>query len=273
MILLRTLLISLITLGCLLTASTASFAQEKVKIATVAPDGTPWAVLLNKYKKKVKKLSDKRLKPKVYLGGIKGDEQSIVRQVHKGSLQMGGVSTGALSTIAKDVEILELPYAFSSYEAADKVLDEARPLVSKILEEKGFKLIMYSENGYRSLGTKEKCIKTPADLKAVKMRSQESDVHVETYRALGASPVTISVGEVLSSLQTGVVDGFDNTPLFTQAVGWNQAVKYYTTTRHIYQPALIVANLEWYQKLPEDLQKLLIDEGLKLEWQHISQNG
>lgn len=169
MILLRTLLISLITLGCLLTASTASFAQEKVKIATVAPDGTPWAVLLNKYKKKVKKLSDKRLKPKVYLGGIKGDEQSIVRQVHKGSLQMGGVSTGALSTIAKDVEILELPYAFSSYEAADKVLDEARPLVSKILEEKGFKLIMYSENGYRSLGTKEKCIKTPADLKAVKM--------------------------------------------------------------------------------------------------------
>lgn len=240
-------------------------AKAKFKIATVAPDGTPWADLLNQYKKKIRKKSKKTLKPKVYLNGVKGDEQSLVRQVYKGKLQMVGVSTGALAVIVPDIELLELPYAFKNHETADKVLDEVRPLVNQLLDEKGLTLVMYSENGYRSMGFKDKCIRKPSDLNQKKMRSQESNVHLETYRALGASPVAISVGEVLSSLQTGVVEGFDNTPLFAQAVGWSQAVKYFSTTRHIYQPALIIANKEWFSSLTPENQKLMVEEGKKLE--------
>ena len=257
---------SLLAFALLSTLSSAAFADPiKFKIATIAPDGTPWALLLNKFKKQVRKQSNKELLPKVYLNGIKGDEQSIVRQVYKGSLQMGGVSTGALSTIVPDMDILELPYAFPDFETADKVLDSVRPTVEALLNEKGLTLLMYSENGYRSFATKDKCIKTPADLKAMKMRSQESEVHVETYRALGASPVTISVGEVLSSLQTGVVNGFDNTPIITQALGWNQAIKYFSNTRHIYQPALIIMNKAWFDSLTPEQQKIMRDNAQKLE--------
>ena len=259
---LRLLAVSLISVSL----SAISFADPvKFKIATIAPDGTPWAALLNKFKSKVRKESKKELMPRVYLNGLKGDEQSIVRQVYKGSLQMGGVSTGALSTIVPDMNILELPYAFPDLKTADRVLDEVRPTVEALLNEKGMTLLMYSENGYRSFATKDKCIKTPADLKAMKMRSQESEVHVETYRALGASPVTISVGEVLSSLQTGVVNGFDNTPIITQALGWNQAIKYFTNTRHIYQPALIIMNKEWFDGLTPEQQKIVRTNGMKLE--------
>jgi TRAP-type C4-dicarboxylate transport system substrate-binding protein len=243
----------------------ADEGKIKFKIATIAPDGTPWAVLLNGFKKKVMKGSGKVLAPRVYLNGLKGDEQSIVRQVHKGSLQMGGVSTGALSTIVPDMDILELPYAFPDFETADRVLDSVRPTVEAILNEKGLTLLMYSENGYRSFATKDKCIQSPADLKAMKMRSQESEVHVETYRALGASPVTISVGEVLSSLQTGVVNGFDNTPIITQALGWNQAIKFFSNTRHIYQPALIIMNKAWFDSLSEEHQKLMRETAMKME--------
>ena len=134
-----------------------------------------------------------------------------------------------------------------------------------LLAEKGLMLLMYSENGYRSMATKEKCVRTPADLKAVKMRSQESEVHVETYRALGASPVTIPVSEVLSSLQTGVVSGFDNTAIITQALGWNQAIKYFSTTQHIYQPALIVMNKAWFEGLSAEQQAMVREHGQKLE--------
>ena len=249
-----------------LSLSSISFADPiKFKIATIAPDGTPWAALLNTFKKKVRKQSEKSLMPRVYLNGLKGDEQSIVRQVYKGSLQMGGVSTGALSTIVPDMDILELPYAFPDFKTADAVLEKVRPTVEKLLNEKGLTLLMYSENGYRSFATKDKCIKSPADLKAMKMRSQESEVHVETYRALGASPVTISVGEVLSSLQTGVVNGFDNTPIITQALGWNQAIKYFSNTRHIYQPALIIMNKAWFDGLSPEQQEILRSNGQKLE--------
>ena len=249
-------------------SSSLSSAEDKpikFKIATIAPDGTPWAHLLNGFKKKVRKASNKKLMPRVYLNGLKGDEQSIVRQVYKGSLQMGGVSTGALSTIVPDMDILELPYAFPDFKTADAVLDSVRPTVEALLNEKGMTLLMYSENGYRSFATKDKCIKTPADLKAMKMRSQESEVHVETYRALGASPVTISVGEVLSSLQTGVVSGFDNTPIITQALGWNQAIKFFSNTRHIYQPALIIMNKAWFDGLTEEQQKIIRENAMKLE--------
>ena len=76
--------------------------------------------------------------------------------------------------------------------------------------------------------------------------------------------MTISVGEVLSALQTGVVEGFDNTPLYTQAVSWYQAVDHFTVTEHIYQPALIVVNKKWFDSLPADLQGILVELGEKL---------
>lgn len=244
----------------------APVAEIKIKAATVAPKQTPWGELFNLYKKNVKDASGKQLIVKVYFGGTKGDEQSIVRQVYKGSLQIGGVSMGAMSAVVPEMDIFELPYLFDSYEQADSVLDgPARPMVEQLLEAKGFKLIMYSENGFRSFGTKEGFVKTPADLKARKMRSQESPVHVAMYRALGASPVTISVGEVLSSLQTGVVEGFDNTPLFTQAASWHQAISYYTVSEHIYQPALIVANKEFFDKLSPENQKVMLDQAKAIE--------
>ena len=257
-----------LVLGGVATPSVASAADAEFtfRFATVAPDNTPWAYLLKKYRKALRKETDGRVKMKVFLGGLKGDEQSLVRQAFKGKeLQGAGVSSGAMATLVPEMDILELPYLFDSFQQADKALDgDARAIIEEILDKKGFKLLMYSENGYRSFGSKGGFIKTPADLKGKKMRSQESPVHVETYRALGASPVTISVGEVLSALQTGVVEGFDNTPLYTQAVSWYQAVDHFSVTEHIYQPALIVANKKWFNSLPSDIQATMISLGDRL---------
>jgi len=246
------------------TASHADGPEFTLKGATVAPPNTPWSELLKRYKKSIRKVAGKRIKVKIFLGGTKGDELSIVRQVQKGVLQGAGVSTGAMSVIVPELDIVEMPYLFDSYAEADRVLDAVRPIIIEIIEAKGFKLVMYSENGYRSFGS-NKPIKSPADMKAMKMRSQESPVHLNTYRALGASPVSISVGEVLSSLKTGVVQGFDNTPLFAQAASWHQAIKHFTVSEHIYQPALLILNKAWYDKLPQELQAAVIPTNHKLE--------
>ena len=216
----RLLSICLAGVLCLSVSSTAFAGDEIVmKLATVAPKGTPWSDLLSRYKKKAQ-----TVKIRAYLGGAKGGEQSIARQVAKGTLQGGGVSTGALAVLVPDMDILELPYLFESAEQADKVLDAVRPQVEALMAEKGLKLIMWSENGFRSFGTAFGHVKTPADLQAKKMRAQESQVHLEMYRAMKASPVAIAVPEVLPALQTGVVAGFDNTALFIQAASWNQAL-------------------------------------------------
>ncbi|MEE2756697.1 MAG: TRAP transporter substrate-binding protein [Myxococcota bacterium] len=260
----RSLLIILSCLSVTLSTAQAQKNEFTMKGATVAPPNTPWSELLKSYKKLVRKGSDKRIKVKVYLGGTKGDEQSIVRQVRKGTLQAAGVSTGAMSVVVPEIDIFELPYLFDSVEQADRVLDAVRPLVSQILEAKGFKLIMYSENGYRCFGSK-KPIRTPADLKAYKMRSQESPSHLAMYGALGASARPISVSEVLPALQTGNVDGFDNTALFTQAASWHQGIQHFTVSNHIYQPALLILNKAWFDSLPPELQSIVIPKDRKLE--------
>ncbi len=252
----------------LLRPATAAAGDDQItlKLATVAPSRTPWADLLKRYKNAVSKGTDGKVTVRVFLNGIKGDELSSVRQVYKGTLQGAGASTGAIAALVPELSCLELPFLFDGYDEADRILDgAARPLIEKLLEAKGFKLLMYSENGYRSFGTKNGFIHSVADLKAVKMRSQENKVHVDTYRALGASPVTISVGEVTTSLSTNVVDGFDNTPLFTQAAGWNQEIEYYSVSRHIYQPALVIVNKAWFDGLSAEVQQALTGPAAELE--------
>lgn len=259
--------LSIFALGVslLMTSSTLAKKNEFLyKGATVAPPNTPWSKLLKHYKKGVRKGSDKRIKAKVYVGGTKGDEQSIVRQVAKGTLQFGGVSMGAMAILVPELDIFELPYLFTSFDEVDRVLDTVRPDVEALLEAKGFKLIMYSENGFRSFGTKRP-VKSPADLKGVRMRAQPSQSHLAMYEALGANAKSISVAEVLPALNTGAVDGFDNTPLFTQAASWHQAITHYTVTAHIYQPALLIVNLKFYESLPDELRSILIPSDRSLE--------
>lgn len=239
-----------------------------MKIATVAPAGTPWATQLNKLKKDIKEQSGGRIKVKAYLGGALGDEIAAAEATARGTVQCFGGSIGALAAAGvPELECIELPYLFPNASAADKVLDEViREDLDKLLWERGFKLAFYSENGFRSIGSSFP-IATLADLKGRKMRSQEAQSHLDTWKAFGALPVPIAVTEVLSSLQTGVVDGFDNTPLFAFAASWYQGITHFTLTEHIYQPGVVVYSRKFWESLPADLQAVILGDPAKLAQQ------
>ncbi|KIG18741.1 TRAP-type transport system, periplasmic component, putative N-acetylneuraminate-binding protein [Enhygromyxa salina] len=236
----------------------AGDAEITLKFATVAPSGTPWSKHTSRLKKRVKEGTDGRVKIKVYLGGGLGDEESTLSRTRKRGIAGWAGSAGALASIIPEVAALELPYLFPSVSAADDILDNKITRdMEKMLEKAGFKLLFFSENGHRSIGTNFGFVKSTADLKGKKMRSQSHDVHLNTWRAFGASPQPIAVTEAMTALQTGVVDGFDNTPLFTFAASWFQAITHFTLTRHSYQPALAVMNLDIWNDLPADVQALI----------------
>ncbi len=233
-------------------ASTSLHAEgaKAVKLGSVAPEGTPWAEWLKGVRSDIEKGSNNQLKTKVYLGGKLGGEKEMVEEVKRGRLEMFGGSVGALaSKYVPELNVFELPFIFESDDEIDFVLNAVRPDVEKLLDQRGFKFIMWAENGWHGYGVKGKCIEKPDDLTGLKMRSQESMIHVETYKALGASPVELPVPEVLSALQTGVVDGYSNTPLFGFAISWYKGIDHFTYTKHIYQPALIVASKTWWKSL------------------------
>lgn len=236
----------------------AGEAEITLKFATVAPSGTPWSKHTSRLKKRVKEGTDGRVRIKVYLGGALGDEDSTVSRALRGGIAGGAWTSAAIASIIPELAALELPYLFPSLKAADDILDnKVHGEIERMLDKAGFKLLFFSENGHRSIGTNFGFIKNTADLKGKKMRSQSHDVHINTWRALGASPEPITVTEVMTALQTGVVDGFDNTPLFTFAASWFQAITHFTLTRHSYQPAMALMHKGTWDALPKDVQELI----------------
>ena len=231
-----------------------------MEVGTVAPKGSPWAEQLQRYKVEVQERTNGRLKVKLRLG--RGNERSLARRVQMGSMQAFAGAVGGLSSIVREVNVIETPYLFDSFESADKALDNPEVLrrVKKVLSRRGLIFGIWSENGFRSYFSRQK-IRKPSDMKGMRFRSQESLVHVETYEAFGASPVPIDNGNTLMSVQTGVVDGFDNTPLFAMAGSWYQGLKdgerNLFLSRHCYQPALLTYSKKWFDTLPKDIQKVI----------------
>jgi tripartite ATP-independent transporter DctP family solute receptor len=237
-----------------------------IKLATVAPADSPWSALLEKYKTEVETKSAGRVAVKLKLGGALGDENETVLKCKRGTVEAVGASTGALASLVPELNVVELPFLFETGEQADYVIDGVLTAkLDPLFKERGLVLGFWSENGFRHFGTKDKFVKSPADLKGKKMRSQESPVHMAMYRAFGASPVPIPTTEVPTALATGSVDGFDQSALYTIAASWHKSIKYFTVTGHIYQPAAIAFNKEFFEKLPPELQKLLIDEGRAIQ--------
>jgi len=243
--------------------SFSTFAKElSVKFGTIAPAGTPWADSLEEIKNRVGKNSNNQIKIKTYLGGQLGGELEIMQKIRRGNIEGGGLTCGAMASIIPELDLLEVPFLFESSEEADFILDNylLGPF-KELFEKKGFVMLTWAENGWRSLGHKSKLIKTPEDLRAVKIRSQESKVHLAFWKKLNASPVAIATPEVLPALQTGVVEAFDNTPLFTLAAEWQTAIKFYTVSNHIYQPAAVIYSKKFWDKLDENQRKILMGPG------------
>ena len=240
-----------------------SFAKDlSIKFGTIAPAGTPWSDSLEEIKTRVAKESSNTMKIKIYLGGQLGGELEIMQKIRRGNIEGGGLTCAAMASIIPELDLLEVPYLFESSEEADFILDNylLEPF-KKLFEAKGFVMVTWAENGWRSIGHKSKQIKTPGDMKAVKIRSQESKVHLAFWKKLGASPVAIATPEVLPALQTGVVEAFDNTPLFTLAAEWQTAIKFYTVTNHIYQPGAVIYSKKFWDKLSEQEKKILMGPG------------
>lgn len=246
-----------------LLLSLNSFAKDlSIKFGTIAPAGTPWADSLEEIKNRVGKESNNQIKIKTFLGGQLGGELEIMQKIRRGNIEGGGLTCAAMASIIPELDLLEVPYLFESSEEADFILDNylLEPF-KKLFEQKGFIMLTWAENGWRSIGHKSKLIKTPADMKAVKIRSQESKVHLAFWKKLQASPVAIATPEVLPALQTGVVEAFDNTPLFTLAAEWQTAIKFYSITNHIYQPAAVIYSKKFWDKLDANQKKILTGPG------------
>ena len=185
-----------------------------VKLATLAPEGTEWHGMLLDMGQEWRKISKKSVHLRVYPGGVIGDERDMVRKMRIGQIHAAAITTEGLSEIVPDFSAYYVPLAFQNSEDVMSVTEALLPSLEKQLEEQGFKLLHIGELGWAYWFT-SKPIKTPNDLKSMKIFTWAGDFKWERlWEKAGYNPVPLASVDILSGLQTGLINSFSTIPLY-----------------------------------------------------------
>ena len=217
--------------------------------------GTKWAELL-------KKRTKGDVVMKIYPQGQLGGEKSLAEQLRLGTVDATMIAADVLVGSVPEITVIGLPFAFENYGQAHKFLDGSggRALLDK-LETIGLKGVGFVDTGYRSIGNKVRPIRTPEDLKGLKIREIPSPLVLDTIRAIGGNAIPIPWSETVSALEQGVVDGVGTTPSFFWSARLFEYTKYFSYTQHLYTANVVLFSVKTFAKLPLDVQRAVIETG------------
>ncbi|MES9935962.1 MAG: TRAP transporter substrate-binding protein DctP [Sedimenticola sp.] len=247
----NTLLRTLLLLISLLLA--LPLQAVTLKIATVVPDGTSWMKAMRSAAKTIKQETDGRVKLRFYPGGIMGNDNSVLRKIRVGQLHGGAITGGGLSTIYPDASLYSMPFLFRSSEEVDHVRNTIDPQLIEGLKKKGFISYGLSEGGFAYLMSNAR-IMSMEDLRAQKVWAPEGDpITRAAFGAVDVSPIALPITDVLTGLQTGLINTVGTSPIGAIALQWHTRVKYMVDVPLIYLYASLVINEKALKRVsPED---------------------
>jgi TRAP-type transport system periplasmic protein len=235
--------------------------QYTIKFATLAPEGSTWINVMKEYDQTIRKESGGRIGFRIYPGGVQGDEKDVLRKIKLGQLHSAGVTGNGLTTIAPKARILDSPFLFKSYAEVDYIYKNFEKEFDQAFEENGYVNLGWSEVGFVYVFTNTP-VKTQADMRTVKMWMWEGDPVAEaTFTALNIHPIPLSISDVLTSLQTKLIDGVYTTPLAALGYQWFTRVKYMLNIPLADAAGAVVISKKKFDELPADLQEILRRNG------------
>jgi C4-dicarboxylate-binding protein DctP len=252
----RKLVLAAASIAALILIDPAS-AQSPIviKFSHVVAADTPKGKAAEKFKELAEKYTDGKVKVEIYPNSTLYKDKEELEALQLGAVQMLAPSNSKFGPIGiKEFEVFDLPYILPDLKTLRKVTDGplgARLL--KLLDSKGMTGLAYWDNGFKQMSANKKLI-SPADYKGLKFRIQSSKVLEAQFRALGSIPQVMAFSEVYQALQTGVVDGQENTwsNIYTQKM--NEVQKYATVTNHGYIGYVVVVNKKFWDTLPADIR-------------------
>lgn len=246
-----------------LSVAVAPAQQYTIKFASLAPEGSTWMNVLKEYDQAIRKESGGRLGFKIYAGGVQGEDKDVLRKMRLGQLHSAGLTGVGLGDIASKVRILDSPFLFNSYDEVDHVYSAFSEEFDKEFRANNYVLLGWAEVGWVYVFTNTP-VRTLADMNGVKMWMWEGDRVAEaTFKALGLSPIPLSVIDVLTSLQTGLINGAYTSPLAALVLQWNTRVKYMMNLPLADASGAVVITKKKFDELPADLQEILVRNGRK----------
>ena len=246
----------------------ATSAQTTMRISISVAQNSHQGIAIDTFAKEVEKRTAGRYKVQTFYSGALGGERESIEAVQLGTQELAFSSTGPIPNFVPETKILDVPFLFRDKAHARAVLDG--PIGQDMLKKfdaKGFKALAWGENGVRHMTNSKRDVKTPEDLKGLKMRTMENPVHIAAYKGLGIVTTPMAFPEVFTALQQGTVDGQENPLSVIMAAKFDQVQKHLSLTGHVYSPAIFVMNKASFDKLTAADKQAFIDaakEGVKL---------
>ncbi|MDA0205131.1 MAG: TRAP transporter substrate-binding protein DctP [Acidobacteria bacterium] len=235
----------------------------RVNLGTVVPKDSAWYEVLVRMKQDWATISSGRVDLRIYPGGSLGDDVEMLRKVRIGQLQAVAVTSVGLSRIDDSIEALHTPMLFGSYEELDYVREKMAPKLEAALNQKGFVVLNWSDGGWAQFFTK-KPAKTLDDIRGMKLWIGTGDPKAEQlYRDFDMRPTPLPMTEMLTALQTGLIEAIDVPPLFAMLDGSFQRAPFMTDIRWAPVMGGTVISKEAWERIPADLRPKLLASAKK----------
>ena len=240
-----------------------------LKIATLAPDGTSWMKAMRSGAREIAERTEGRVKLRFYPGGVMGNDRSVLRKIRIGQLHGGAVTVGSLIPIYPDIQIYSLPFLFSSFGEVDYIRQRMDPIIIFGLRERGFISYGLSEGGFAYLMSQAPLLSVE-DLRRQKVWSPEGDiVAYAAFEAIGVSPIPLPLTDVLTGLQTGLINTVVNSPIATIALQWHTRVNHFADIPLLYLYGTLVIKERALHKLSTQ-DRAILKEVMEERFQQIN---
>jgi len=231
-----------------------------LKIATLAPAGTTWMKLMKKGAKDIKSKTDGRVKLKFYPGGVMGNDRSVHRKIRINQLHGGAFSSSGLAHVDASIQALSLPMMFNSFEEVDFVRARIDDRIKQHVAKNGFIVLGISEGGFARIMSSRPIV-THKDIQNSKVWIPEGDTLVEeTYNTMGITPIPLSIADVFTGLQTGLIETIAATSTGAIAFQWHTKLSHMVDTPVLYVIGLLAISQKAFNKIKANDQQVVIDE-------------
>lgn len=243
----------LLTLASLLLLAAGSLQAQTLKIATIAPEGSSWMKDMRAGAKAIEEHTDGRVKFKFYGGGVQGNDKQVQRKMRTGQLHGGAFTSGGLNRFQEDGDIFSLPMLFNTIEEARYVRSQLESEVRQRLEDAGYVNFGLAAAGFAYMMS-NKPMRTLSDLNSQKVWVPEGDqISFAALRALGVAPVVMPVTDVMTGLQTDLLDSVTAPPVGAVVFQWHTELDYINNAPLAYVYAALLIEKRAFERLsPED---------------------
>lgn len=241
-------------------AAQAAGPAKIIKISNGINEQHPTYLATKEFEKIVETKLPGKYDVQVYANAQLGDDVRATEAVRMGTLEMVATSASPLTGLVPEFSVFDLPFIITSEKAADAVYDG--PVGAKLaagLEPKGIKLLAYYENGFRQLTNSAREVKSPADLKGLKIRTMQNPIHLDAFKALGANPTPMPFSEVFTAMQQKTIDGQENPIPTIYLSKFYEVQKFVSLTGHVYGPHILLLNKKLFDSFPADDQKVILE--------------